>query len=135
MMGLLIAALSGALFGTGLLVSGMTDPAKVRGFLDLFGDWDPTLAFVMAGAVLVMAVAWRIAARRKVAATGRGLPARPSANLDARLLIGSAFFGTGWGLAGYCPGPAVASALTAGGPILVFLGAMVAGMLLARRLA
>lgn len=134
-MGVLIAALAGALFGTGLLVSGMTDPAKVRGFLDVFGNWDPTLAFVMAGAVLAMAVAWRIAARRGVAVTGRPLPARPPAKLDARLLIGAAVFGTGWGLAGYCPGPAVASGLTAGAPILVFLAAMVAGMLLARRVA
>lgn len=134
MMGLLIAVLSGASFGTGLLVSGMTDPAKVRGFLDLFGHWDPTLAFVMGGAIAAMALAWRVAARRTTAITGQPLPGRPATKLDARLLFGAAIFGAGWGLAGYCPGPAVASALTAGAPIAVFLGAMLVGMLLARKL-
>ncbi len=133
-MTLLVAALSGALFGTGLLVSGMTDPARVRGFLDLFGHWDPTLAFVMAGAVGVMGLAWRLAARRRVALAGRTRPDISAGWRDPRLLIGSAIFGAGWGLAGYCPGPAVASALTAGAPIVVFIAAMLAGMLLARRI-
>lgn len=127
---LVIAALSGGLFGAGLVVSGMTDPAKVRGFLDIFGAWDPTLAFVMGGAVLVMALAWRIAARRGRAMGGAPLPAMPAQRLDGRLIGGAALFGLGWGLSGLCPGPAMAS-LSFGGPsVWVFFAAMVAGMAL-----
>lgn len=131
----IITLLSGALFGAGLVVSGMTDPAKVRGFLDLFGAWDPTLVFVMGGAVVVMAVAWRLAARLDRAATGDPMPGPPPARLDARLFVGSMLFGLGWGLAGYCPGPAAASLLTGGIGILVFVAAMLAGMRAARWLA
>lgn len=126
---LLIAALSGALFGAGLLVAGMTDPAKVQGWLDVFGDWDPTLGFVLTGAILPMALAWRIAARRRSSLTGVTLPPPPSARIDARLIAGASLFGLGWGLAGLCPGPAMAS-LGFGGPsFLVFFAAMVVGML------
>ncbi|WP_299363857.1 DUF6691 family protein [uncultured Paracoccus sp.] len=132
MMRIVLSALSGGLFGVGLLVSGMTDPARVRGFLDLFGAWDPTLAFVMGGAVAAMAVAWAVAGRYERAATGDKLPGKPSSRLDGRLILGAAIFGTGWGLAGYCPGPAAASTLIAGGAILVFLPAMLIGMQAAR---
>lgn len=129
MKGLVTAFLAGALFGAGLLVSGMTDPAKVQGWLDVFGDWDITLGFVLTGAILPMAVAWRVAARKERAANGTPFPAAPAPVIDARLIGGSALFGLGWGFAGYCPGPAMASLLFGGTPILIFVTAMAAGML------
>lgn len=130
MLRLIIAAMSGGLFGAGLSVSGMTDPAKVRGWLDVFGAWDPTLAFVLGGAILPMAVAWRVAASRDRALSGGPLPAMPAQRLDRRLITGSALFGLGWGLSGLCPGPAMAS-LGFGGPsVWVFFAAMAAGMAL-----
>lgn len=128
MMRNVFSALSGALFGAGLLVSGMVDTVKVQGWLDLFGDWDPTLAFVMGGAILPMVVAWRVADRRKVAALGTPIPEKPRQTLDRNLLAGSVLFGAGWGLVGLCPGPAMAAALINGVSGLVFLVAMVAAM-------
>ncbi|TJZ83948.1 DUF6691 family protein [Paracoccus hibiscisoli] len=127
---LVIAGLSGGLFGAGLVVSGMTDPAKVQGFLDLFGAWDPTLAFVMGGAVVVMFLAWRIAAARNRSLSGAPLPAMPEQRLDGRLIGGAALFGLGWGLSGLCPGPAMASLFFGGPSVWVFFAAMVAGMAL-----
>ncbi|MCB1388062.1 MAG: hypothetical protein KDK12_02750 [Rhodobacteraceae bacterium] len=124
-----ISAASGALFGLGLLASGMTDTAKVQGWLDLFGDWDPTLAFVLGGAVLPMMLAWRIAARRRTSAVGEAFPPMPRQTLDARLLGGSVLFGAGWALAGFCPGPAVASLGWSGAAGLTFVVAMAAGMI------
>lgn len=125
---LLPPLISGILFGAGLTLSGMTDPARVRGFLDLFGAWDPTLAFVMGGAVLVMAVAWRIRNRMgtPIFAERFSLPDRK--DLDGRLIFGSILFGIGWGLAGLCPGPAVASLALSPLDVLPFVVAMVAGM-------
>ena len=122
--------LSGLLFGAGLTISGMTDPERVRGFLDVFGQWDPTLAFVMGGAVLVMAVAWRVRARmiRPVFAEKFSLPERQ--DLDGRLIAGSILFGIGWGVAGLCPGPAIASLALSPVSAIVFVAAMLAGMLL-----
>lgn len=119
---------SGILFGAGLTISGMTDPARVRGFLDVFGAWDPTLVFVIGGAVLVMAVAWRIRARmgRPVFAERFSLPDRT--DLDARLITGAILFGIGWGIAGLCPGPAVASLALSPLSVLPFVLAMLAGM-------
>ncbi len=129
----LMAFLAGGLFGVGLLVSGMTDTTKVQGWLDLFGAWDPTLAFVMGGAIVPMAIAWRVGASREKAVLGTPIPAPAAPVLDARLLGGSALFGTGWALAGLCPGPAIAS-LTWGGPAgLVFFISMAAGMIGFRR--
>lgn len=128
MLRLVMAALAGGLFGAGLLVSGMVDTTKVQGWLDVFGDWDPTLAFVMGGAILPMAVAWRIAARRKVALLGTPIPPRPEPKLDHSLILGSVLFGTGWGLVGLCPGPALASLTFGGWGGLLFLIAMAAGM-------
>ena len=124
--------LSGLLFGAGLTISGMTDPERVRGFLDEFGQRDPTLAFVMGGAVLVMAVAWRVRARmiRPVFAEKFSLPERQ--DLDGRLIAGSILFGIGWGVAGLCPGPAVASLALSPASALPFVAAMLAGMLLQR---
>ena len=130
------AALSGAIFGLGLLLSGMTDTTRVQGWLDVFGDWDPTLAFVMGGAILPMAVAWRMAARRRIALLGDPIPfvATPNPNgtkVDSPLVLGSVLFGAGWGLAGLCPGPALASLGWGGAGGAVFLIAMVAGMVAA----
>ena len=105
----LTAFFAGGLFGAGLLVSGMTDTQKVQGWLDIFGDWDPTLAFVMGGAILPMAVAWNIAARRARAVLGNDLPEKSGSEVDRNLVVGSLMFGAGWGLVGLCPGPAVAS--------------------------
>ena len=127
----LFAALAGAIFGAGLLLSGMTDTTRVHGWLDVFGDWDPTLAFVMGGAILPMAVAWRIAARRRTAVLGNPIPLTQDSTIDAKLVAGSTLFGMGWGLAGLCPGPALASLGWGGTGGLVFLLAMVAGMVIA----
>ena len=129
-MRLLLALLSGGLFGAGLLVSGMTDTAKVQGWLDLFGAWDPTLAFVLGGAIVPMAVAWRVAKARGRALLGP-IPPDPEPVIDARLIGGSALFGTGWAAAGLCPGPALAVILFGGWPALLFLVSMAAGMALA----
>jgi uncharacterized membrane protein YedE/YeeE len=125
------AFIAGGVFGTGLLISGMTDTRKVIGWLDVFGSWDPTLAFVMGGAVAVMAVAWRIAAARSHPALGGSFPAAPEPRLGRNLVLGSVLFGMGWGLAGLCPGPAMASVTWGGTGGIVFLAAMGAGMLAA----
>lgn len=119
---------SGTLFGAGLALSGMTDPERVRGFLDIFGRWDPTLAFVMAGAVLVMAVAWRIQWRMTKPALANAFSLPDRRDIDAKLIAGSALFGLGWGLSGLCPGPAIASLAFAPAAVLPFIPAMLAGM-------
>lgn len=129
----LYALLAGGLFGAGLFTSGMTDTAKVQGWLDLFGAWDPTLAFVLTGAILPMALAWRIGRRREVALLGDPIPASGDARVSLNLVTGSFIFGAGWGLAGLCPGPAVASLSYNGVGGIVFLAAMATGMLLATR--
>ncbi|MEW9856467.1 DUF6691 family protein [Novosphingobium sp. M1R2S20] len=121
---------SGLLFGMGLTVSGMTNPQRVRGFLDVFGAWDPTLAFVMIGAIVVMAVAWRMQARMMKPVFGDTFSLPDRTDLDPRLLIGAAVFGIGWGIAGLCPGPAIASLALAPSAALPFVAAMLAGMLL-----
>jgi len=125
---LLPPIVSGALFGAGLTLSGMTDPARVRGFLDVFGRWDPTLAFVMGGAVIVMAIAWRIQARMNTPLFGEKFSLPDRRDFDGRLVAGSALFGIGWGIAGLCPGPAVASLALSPLSVLPFLVAMLAGM-------
>lgn len=127
----LLAALAGGLFGLGLLVSGMTDTVKVQGWLDVFGDWDPTLGFVLSGAILPMALAWRIAARRRVSALGTGLPGAADSRLGRSLALGSLLFGIGWGLTGLCPGPAMASLGYGGAGGALFLLAMMIGMVAA----
>jgi uncharacterized membrane protein YedE/YeeE len=122
----------GLLFGLGLLVSGMADPAKVLAFLDVTGRWDPSLALVMAGAVAVSAAGYRWARRRgrPVLAPRLDVPARR--DLDGRLIAGAAFFGLGWGLAGLCPGPALTILTVAPAEAMTFVAAMVVGMLLFR---
>ncbi len=123
-----VALLVGLLFGTGLIVSGMTDPSKVIGFLDLAGQWDPSLAFVMGGAVLVGLVAFRLAGRRERSLLGEAMRLPATTRIDRRLVLGGLTFGVGWGLAGYCPGPALASVATGLAAPLTFTLAMLAGM-------
>jgi uncharacterized protein len=124
----IFAFVAGGLFGAGLLVSGMTDTQKVIGWLDIFGDWDPTLAFVLGGAILPMMVAWNVTTRRARAALGTEFPAPPEPKIGRNLVIGSMLFGAGWGLVGLCPGPAMASITWGGTGGAVFLAAMVTGM-------
>jgi len=128
----LVPLAAGTIFGAGLTIGGMTDPARVRGFLDLFGAWDPTLAFVMGGAVLVMALAWLLQSRmrRPFCAEGFSLPDRN--DLTPRLVGGSALFGIGWGFAGLCPGPGFAALAIAPASAAIFVAAMLAGMLAVR---
>jgi uncharacterized membrane protein YedE/YeeE len=110
----------------------MTDTTRVQGWLDVFGDWDPTLAFVMGGAILPMAIAWRVAARQRESVLGTPIPMRPGGTtIDASLVLGSTLFGAGWALSGLCPGPAMASLGWGGAGGLVFLLAMLAGMVAA----
>lgn len=125
-----IALVAGVLFGAGLALSGMSDPARVRGFLDLGVNWDPTLAFVMIGALGPMAMAWRLRARisRPTAAETFDLPA--TRRIDARLLLGAALFGIGWGVAGLCPGPAFAALALRPADAAIFVAAMIGGMAL-----
>ena len=133
-MRLFFALACGALFGAGLTVSGMTNTAKVQGWLDVFGAWDPTLAFVLGGAILPMLVAWRVASRRSASVLGSPLPAPADPVIEPRLATGSALFGAGWALAGLCPGPAMAVLGYGSWPALVFFAAMVAGMMITPRL-
>ncbi|UYG06816.1 DUF6691 family protein [Halomonas sp. M4R1S46] len=130
----LMGYIAGLLFGLGLAVSGMTDPARVLGFLDLFGAWDPTLMFVLGGAVVTNFVGYRLALRRPnpLFAAAFQLPTRR--DLDGRLIGGATLFGIGWGLSGYCPGPAFASVVGITWPLAAMLAAMVAGWFLARAL-
>ena len=121
--------LVGLLFGIGLILSGMTDPGKVLGFLDLFGSWDPSLALVMGGAILVGIFAFAVARKRTTTFLGGKMHLPTSRDIDKRLLVGGLVFGAGWGLAGFCPGPAIVS-LGAGQPkAAAFVLAMLAGML------
>lgn len=127
-MRLFIALCAGLLFGAGLTVSGMTNTAKVQGWLDIFGNWDPTLAFVLGGAILPMLIAWRVAAARQTALLGDPIPAPSDPVIDRNLLTGSALFGIGWAIVGLCPGPAIAVLGYGGGSVAVFFIAMVVGM-------
>jgi uncharacterized protein len=124
------ALLAGLLFGIGLIVSGMADPSRVLGFLDLAGRWNPSLAFVMAGAVLVGLAGFSYAAGRATTLLGGAMGLPQAARIDRRLVLGALAFGIGWGLAGFCPGPALASLAAGGAKPLIFSAAMVAGMAL-----
>ena len=124
----LVALLSGLVFGLGLIVSGMADPAKVLGFLDLAGVWDPSLAFVMGGAIGVGVVAFGVAKKRKQSLLGAPMQLPTSSVLTPRLILGSLAFGVGWGLAGFCPGPALVSAAAGYGKAILFVVAMLVGM-------
>jgi hypothetical protein len=122
------ALVAGAVFGIGLIVSGMADPAKVLGFLDLFGNWDPSLAFVMGGAVLVGVLAFTFARRRTVSLLGLEMRLPSATQVDRRLVGGGLLFGIGWGIAGFCPGPALVALGMGEQKALVFVAAMLAGM-------
>jgi len=124
----LIAFVSGLVFGLGLIVSGMANPAKVLGFLDLAGPWDPSLAFVMGGAVLITAAGFAVLRRRRASLTGEPLRWPTATRIDLRLALGSLAFGAGWGMAGFCPGPALVAAAAGVPQALVFVAAMLAGM-------
>ena len=135
MMALVLAGLAGVLFGAGLLLSGMTRPERVIGFLDVTGAWNPALAFVMGGALAVYAVATRVVRRRRTDPwfdVAFHLPTRR--DLDARLLLGAAIFGVGWGLGGLCPGPGLVAAGSGTVEAIVFVIAMTAGIAIQRRL-
>jgi uncharacterized membrane protein YedE/YeeE len=127
-MRILMALITGLVFGIGLIVAGMTNPAKVLGFLDLAGRWDPSLALVMAGAILAALPAFRVAARRRQSLLGEPMHLPTATRIDRRLVLGSLAFGAGWGLAGFCPGPALASLATGAVQPLIFCAAMLAGM-------
>lgn len=129
----------GLVFGLGLVVAGMSDPAKVLSFLDIAaivtGGWDASLAFVMAGAIAVTFIGFRLVLRRGRPIFGERFHLPTATNLDSRIVAGPAIFGIGWGLAGLCPGPALTALLTGGAPAWLFLAAMFAGMAGARMLA
>lgn len=126
-MRLAFAALSGVVFGAGLAVSQMTNPAKVLSFLDVAGAWDPSLAFVMAGAVAVSGLAYAVARCRSTTWLGGAFHVPTVSGVDFRLLAGATLFGAGWGLAGFCPGPAIAASVAGAPPVWIFLGALVVG--------
>ena len=134
-MGILIQFAIGLIFGVGLVISGMVDPAKVLNFLDVTGSWDPSLAFVMAGAIAVTVIGYRVILVRPKPLFALGFQIPTRREIDARLVLGAGLFGVGWGLAGFCPGPAL-TALGLGAPgTLAFVPAMLAGMAVARGLA
>ena len=122
------ASLSGILFGFGLILSGMTSPAKVKGFLDIFGKWNPSLALVMSGAIAVGFFVFRFAAKKTTAWNGEKMDLPTSNVIDKRLVIGGVLFGAGWGIAGYCPGPVLVAASAGSLAALGFVGAMIVGM-------
>ena len=129
-MNVVAAFAAGLLFGIGLILSGMTDPGKVIGFLDVFGRWDPSLAFVMGGAVLVGSFAFRFAHRRTRAFFGAAMHLPGNRDIDNRLVLGSLVFGIGWGLAGVCPGPALVSFASGVDQAAIFVAAMLGGMVI-----
>jgi uncharacterized membrane protein YedE/YeeE len=127
-MAMLFSLIAGLVFGTGLIVSGMANPAKVLGFLDLFGTWDPSLAFVMAGALAVGAVPVALAGRRTRSLLGLEMRLPSAAHIDRRLVGGSLLFGIGWGIAGFCPGPGLVAFGMGEAKAAVFVTAMLVGM-------
>lgn len=124
----LASLITGLTFGFGLVLSGMADPVKVLGFLDLAGSWDPSLAFVMGGAIAVSAVAFAVARKRRVSLLGAEMKMPTARRLDPKLIVGSTLFGAGWGMVGLCPGPAMVALGMGEMKALVFVAAMLIGM-------
>lgn len=131
-MQVLATFLSGLLFGLGLVISGLFSPAKVLGFLDFAGNWDASLAFTLAAAVATTAAGYRLAFAHRKPLLGGSFQLPSASEIDLRLVAGAALFGIGWGLVGFCPGPAIAALATGSGPALIFTAAMLTGMALAR---
>ena len=127
-MRLFLAFIAGGLFGAGLLISGMTDTKKLQDWLDIFGDWDPTLTFVMGGAIIPMAVAWRLT-KTRAPLVGGDFQTPQEPKLERKLILGSVWFGLGWGLVGLCPGPTLASLSFGGWANITFILAMLVGMI------
>lgn len=124
------ALLAGLIFGLGLVISQMINPEKVISFLDIFGNWDPSLAFVMGGGLIVTAIGYRLVLRKTKPYAAGQFQVPTNRAVDKKLAVGAVLFGMGWGLVGLCPGPAIAGLLVGGVPILIFLGAMITGMIL-----
>lgn len=131
-MHIIVNLLVGLVFGAGLVVSGMANPEKVLNFIDVFGVWDPSLAFVMAGAIIVTAIGYRLAWRRGRPLSAPAFASHPANEIDRRIIAGPAIFGIGWGLIGFCPGPALTSLGLGSTQALIFVAAMFAGMAVAR---
>ena len=127
-MGNLFGFISGLVFGIGLILAGMADPSKVKGFLDLAGAWDPSLALVMGGAIALGAVAFALAKRRELSWTGTAIEIPSNRSIDTRLILGGVLFGAGWGIAGFCPGPALVALGSGMGAAGIFVAAMLVGM-------
>lgn len=125
-----IALISGLIFGLGLIAGGMTDPTKVKAFLDVFGAWDPSLALVMGGAIAVGVFAFAAAKRRSLAWTGEHMEIPTNTVIDTRLVLGGVLFGAGWGIGGFCPGPALVALGSGLESAAIFVAAMLVGMLL-----
>ena len=122
------ALIAGLVFGLGLVISQMVNPAKVIDFLDIFGDWDPSLALVMGAALIVTAIGYRLVWRKPKPFAPDGFHVPSNRTVDKKLAMGAILFGLGWGFVGLCPGPAIAALFIGGLPIIIFLGAMIAGM-------
>ena len=135
MKNLVVAVVAGFVFGVGLVLAGMTQPAKVIAFLDVLGGWDPSLAFVMMGAIAVHFVAYRLVLRRPAPLFDESFHLPTRRDIDLRLVLGAAVFGVGWGLGGYCPGPGLVSAAAGALGAVVFVVGMTVGMLIEQRLA
>jgi uncharacterized membrane protein YedE/YeeE len=133
-MSLLLSLVTGALFGLGLALAGMLNPTKVVAFLDITGNWDPSLAFVMGAGLVVNLIGWQIAKRRTQPIFASQFHLPQASQIDRRLLVGSALFGVGWGLAGLCPGPAITSLAFMDSDAVIFFVAMAAGLLASRRI-
>lgn len=125
-----MALVAGLVFGLGLIISGMTDPSKVIGFLDLFGSWDPSLAFTMLSAILVSFIGFRLTTIMNKSILGNAIQMPLTNSIDKKLIFGSLIFGIGWGLAGYCPGPALTSLMSGNLKTLIFTISMIIGMFL-----
>lgn len=131
----LVSLITGSLFGIGLYISQMTDTLKVQGWLNIFGDWDPTLTFVMGGAIIPMFFAWRLVKNQNKTFLGNNINLQSRKNIGTPLIVGSIFFGIGWGLAGLCPGPAIASLSFNGVNGFIFLISMLVGIWIVSKLS